>query len=291
MTIDAALRAAQAELLEAGLDGRRREAELLLAHVLGQDRLWLLSHRYDAISAEARESFMALVRRRADHEPFAHLVGTREFWSLPFMVGPDVLVPRPDSETVVAAALQVLPQGATRILDLGTGSGCLLLSVLHERPAAIGLGVDLSPVALQIARRNADALGLAARCVFLQGDWLVPTDRSFDLILSNPPYIPSSDIPSLMPEVSQHEPHLALDGGPDGLAPYRFIVPVAAQRLKPGGALVLEVGAGQAAAVMQLAREAGLENVESLPDLAGIQRCVRAFAGPEKTFGSGAGAG
>jgi release factor glutamine methyltransferase len=265
--------------------------ELLLADVLGQDRLWLLSHRYDPLPADARDRFAALVRRRADHEPFAYLVGLREFWSLPFSVSPDVLVPRPDSETIVAAALQMVPDQALRIADLGTGSGCLLLSVLHERPQATGLGVDLSGAALVIARRNAIALGLADRCDFVRGDWFEPVAGRFDLVMSNPPYIPSVDIPSLMPEVAQHEPHLALDGGPDGLVPYRVIVPEARRRLKPAGVLVLEVGAGQADAVMQLARAAGFGTVEALPDLAGVRRCVRAFGASEKTFGRGASAG
>jgi release factor glutamine methyltransferase len=205
----------------------------------------------------------------------ALLLGRQGFWTLDLEVSPDTLIPRADSETIVEAALAAAPAPA-RVLDLGTGTGCLLLAVLSERPNAWGLGIDLSPRAAALAARNARTCGLAPRATFLAADWsapLGPTAR-FDLILSNPPYIPTPDLAALMPEVAAHEPARALDGGPDGLAAYRRILAALPALLAPGGTAVLEVGIHQATPVAALARTHGLTHRETRPDLAGIPRAL-----------------
>ncbi len=212
--------------------------------------------------------------RRAARVPLAHILGIREFWSLPFRVTRDVLVPRPDSETLVAAALDAgLPDGA-RLLDLGTGSGCLLLALLHERPDWTGVGVDRSPAALAVAQENARALGLADRAGFVAGDWTAPLASRFDAILSNPPYVRSADLATLDPEVRDHDPALALDGGADGLEAYRRIVAEVPRLLRAGGRLGLEVGGGQAAAVSGLMAAAGFGGLIRRHDLGGVARCL-----------------
>jgi release factor glutamine methyltransferase len=253
-------------------DNPRLEARLLLAHALGLTRADLIR---DPNREVETARFSDLLNRRLRHEPLAHILGRREFWSLEFQVSPATLIPRPDSETLIEAALARFsaapPPG--RILDLGTGTGCLLLALLHEFPAAFGIGIDIAPDAARLARRNAIQLGLANRAAFLVGDWTNAMAGRFDLVISNPPYIPAADIAELMPEVALHEPRRALDGGTDGCDAYRTILKDLPDRLLPGGTAILELGAGQAAVVSTTARHAGFAASLHL-DLAGIQRAI-----------------
>lgn len=252
-------------------DTPRLDAELLLAHVLGEARLMMLAGRGDVVP-EARAAFAALVARRATHEPVAHILGEREFWSLPIRVTADVLVPRPDSETLIAEALALFAaRPPETVLDLGTGSGALLLAALSEWPRAQGLGIDRSAAALAVARGNAETLGLAGRAAFREGDWAAGVDGRFDLILCNPPYIPDGE--DLMPDVARFEPAGALFGGPDGLAPYRLLLPEMPRLLADGGAAIFEFGVGQADALLALAADAGLK-ARVAPDLAGRPRAL-----------------
>ncbi|MCG8443949.1 MAG: peptide chain release factor N(5)-glutamine methyltransferase, partial [Caulobacterales bacterium] len=212
---------------------------------------------------------------RLARAPLAHILGARGFWSLDLAVTPDVLVPRPETEHVVEALLAADAPAHARVLDLGVGSGAILLSVLAERPDAFGLGVDASPAAIAVARRNARAHALAGRCAFLVSDWDAALDARFDLIACNPPYVRSGDIAALEPEVRDHEPRGALDGGADGLDAYRRLAPRLTVLLAPGGTAAFEVGAGQAGPVKELFTLAGL-SVELGRDLAGRDRVVRA---------------
>jgi release factor glutamine methyltransferase len=217
----------------------------------------------------------ALTRRREAREPVAHIIGRRHFWTIELAVTPDVLIPRPETELLVESAMHVLAPGqAARVLDLGVGSGAILFAILKERPRANGVGVDVSGDALAIARRNAEALGLSDRVDLRAGDWAADLEGAFDLVVSNPPYIPSQDIDGLQPEVARFEPRLALDGGADGLDAYRAIITALPRLLKPGGAFALEVGIGQAESVRALAEAAGLSTGSPKRDLGGIPRVV-----------------
>jgi release factor glutamine methyltransferase len=260
VTAAEALRAAAARI-------DRLDAEVLLAHMLGVERGTLLLDQDINIDKQAYE---LLVDRRAAHEPVAYITGTREFWSLDLAVTPAVLIPRPDSETLIEAALGSDITPAT-ILDLGTGSGALLLAALTEFPGAIGLGIDASPAALEIAARNAERLGLAARAQFQLGDWGQGLEQPFDLILCNPPYVETTA--NLAPDVRDHEPATALFAGADGLDDYRRILPQLGRLLTPAGIAILEIGATQAAAVTALAKDAGLR-ASVRRDLAGLDRCL-----------------
>jgi len=225
-------------------------------------------------------SLRALTARRVQREPMAYILGEREFWGLPFRVSPAVLVPRPDSETVIEAALALLPDRdrAWRFLDLGLGSGCLLLTLLHLYPAATGAGLEASPEALAVARANAEALGVAGRADLRLGDWRRPGWTGglgpVDLLVSNPPYIAAATVPTLMPEVSRHEPRLALDGGADGLDAYRAIAAGAASLVVPGGRVLLEGGEGQAPDIAGIFAAAGFAPEAPWKDLSGIERVV-----------------
>jgi release factor glutamine methyltransferase len=263
-SIEAALRDAAARI---GGETPRLDAEVLMAHALGRDRGWVLLNRDVKIDAQVYEK---LVAQRVAGEPVAYITGAREFWSLRLKVTPDVLIPRPDSETLIEAALA---SGITpaRILDLGTGSGALLLAALSEWPGATGLGVDRSPAALAVAAENAAQLGLGGRAAFVQGNWGQGLDARFDLILCNPPYV-EDDAP-LSAEVRDHEPASALFAGPDGLDDYRRLIPQLPALLAPGGVAVVEIGHMQAAAVAALAAAVGLRSVVK-QDLAGRDRCV-----------------
>ena len=215
----------------------------------------------------------AAVARRAAREPIAFIIGWQEFWGLRFAVSPATLIPRADSETLIEAAMSAA-QPFRRILDLGTGTGCLLLATLSEFGDAWGVGIDRNPAAAALARHNAAALGLAGRCAMLAGDWAAALEGRFDLLLSNPPYIETEAIAGLMPEVAGWEPAGALDGGADGLAAYRAVVAAATRLLAPGGLAILELGIGQEAAVRGLAQAAGLRHRDTRRDLAGIERAL-----------------
>jgi release factor glutamine methyltransferase len=218
----------------------------------------------------------ALVARRAHREPYSRIAGKREFWSLQFLLSPDTLDPRPDSETLIEAALARIPDrmAPLAIVDFGTGTGALLLALLTELPNAQGVGVDLAAGAVAAARRNAAALGLERRARFARGRWGAGLTHPADVILANPPYIPSADLAGLAPEVGRHDPALALDGGPDGLRAYREMASDLRNLLKPTGFAVCEIGAGQGSEVARIMSCAGLELVAKQCDLAGIDRCL-----------------
>ena len=254
-----------ARLAEAGIENPRREARILLAAAHGTDAAGLLAR--DTVDPARYEK---LVARRIAREPMAYITGYKEFWGLRFAVSPATLIPRPDSETLVEAAL-ALPWNT--VLDLGTGTGCLLLAVLHERPNAWGLGVDISPDAAALARQNARALGLEARAMFIAGHWAEAVARPFDLVLANPPYIPAAEIAELMPEVARFEPASALAGGEDGFAAYREIIAALPRLLAQNGAAVLELGAGQAQNMSRMAAETGFL-ARTQRDLTGTERAL-----------------
>jgi release factor glutamine methyltransferase len=277
-TIAAVLDRAAASLGAAGVEQPRRDARLLLAETLDGGAALITGHPERELEPAEVEGYTALIRRRRAREPVSRILGRREFWSLTLRVTPDVLDPRPDSETLVEAVLARVGDrdAALQVLDLGTGSGCLLLALLSELPRARGLGIDISPAALQVARDNAETLGLSSRAEFRRGDWGRELAGSWQVIVSNPPYIIEPAIPDLAPEVARYDPSLALSGGADGLAAYRCLVPRAARLLAPGGVLALEVGAGQADEVERLLGAAGLTGHCRARDLAGTDRCVLA---------------
>lgn len=263
-------------LRAAAIETPRLEARLLLAHAMACRQEDLLRDPRADVPPAAAARFGALLRRRLDHEPVAHLLGTQEFWSLPFTVSPATLIPRADSETLVEAAVDAFPDRSLprRVLDLGTGTGCLLLAVLSEFPAATGIGLDLVPAAAALARDNARQLGLAGRAAFAVADWAAPISGRFDLVLSNPPYIASAAIPGLMPEVARHEPGSALDGGAEGLDAYRAILAALPRLLTPGGRAILELGQGQQPAVESIAAGQGLCRLACRADLGGVPRAL-----------------
>ncbi len=275
-TVEAAFSAAARRLARAGIAGARLDARVLVGHALGTGGAAVPGRPRRGLTADERRRLAALVARRARREPLAHVVGSREFWSLPFAVTADVLVPRPDSETVVEAALgRVRDRDAPlTVLDLGTGSGCLVLALLSELPRGLGVGVDISAAALEVARRNARALGLEGRVRLVRGDWGAGLRGPFQVIVANPPYVPDGDLGALEPEVSAFEPRLALAGGADGLDGHRAVAPWLAGLLAPAGAVFLEIGAGQGPAVAEIVRRHGLQHVETMCDLAGIPRCL-----------------
>ena len=259
-------------LARAGIEAPRREARLLAAHALGVSATALLDARQE-IDPTLLD---AAIARRAAREPLAFITGRRGFWTLDLAVSPDTLVPRADSEALIEAALAAFPDRSAvcRILDLGTGTGCLLLAALAEFPLAFGVGVDLSPAAAALASRNSVACGQLARGAFLAGDWAASLVGRFDLILCNPPYIKSAAIAGLMPEVGGYEPRRALDGGAGGLDAYRRLMPALPPLLSPAGVAIFEVGEGQESDVVRLAAQAGLTHVTSRADLGGIARAL-----------------
>src|SRR5579859_3885057 len=275
-SIGESLRAATARLTEAGIDGARLDARLLLAEALGKDGTWLFNHANDELDASVEAAFAALVEKRLARQPVSLILGRREFWSLDFTVTRDTLAPRPDSETLIEAVLAELPDRnrSLSLLDLGTGTGCLLLSLLSELPAARGTGVDLNPATLAVAKNNAERLGLSGRAEFVLSDWWQKISGRYHVILSNPPYIPSGDIDALDPEVAKFEPLGALDGGADGLDAYRRLAAGAGNFLAEQGVIAFEVGAKQAQDVASLLTEAGFAVRQVRKDLAGIERCV-----------------
>jgi release factor glutamine methyltransferase len=268
MKVREALAAAAGRLAAVG-ETARLDAELLMAHALGVERDELLLRRLDD---PAPAAFDALIERRLAHEPVAYIIGRRAFWTIELEVGPGVLIPRPDSETLIEAAIARLgAEGPATILDLGTGPGTLLLAALDQWPNATGTGVDVLPKALAYARRNAERLGLAGRARFVSGDWGDGLNERFDLILCNPPYIETRA--PLMAEVATWEPALALYAGDDGLNAYVWLAPELGKLLAPGGVACVEIGAGQAEAVSALFAAEGF-TIESRSDLKGILRCL-----------------
>lgn len=268
-----ALRQAIPRLQEAGLEDAARDARVLLAHALGigHDRLTLKLP--DEMTEPQAQSYEEALAARLARQPVAQITGRRLFWGLSFRVTRDTLDPRPETETLVAEALS---QPFARILDLGTGTGCILLACLKSMPMARGLGIDISDAALQVAVGNTRDLGLEARARFRKSDWFANVTGSYDLIVSNPPYIAAAEMPALAPEVRDWEPHLALSPGGDGLEPYRIIARGAGARLMPGGRLLVEIGPTQGKAVADLFVAAGLGEVRILPDLDGRDRVVAA---------------
>lgn len=282
-TVGAFLCQAGQVLRAAAIDNPRLEARLLLAHAMGATAEALLREPRALVPPQAAARFRAAIEARLAATPVAHILGTQGFWTLDLAVSPATLIPRPDSEALVEAALDLLPDPAAprRILDLGTGTGCLLLAVLSERPGAFGIGVDLVPAAAALAAGNARRNGLAGRAAFLAGDWAAAIGGRFDLVLSNPPYIETAAIAGLMPEVARHEPRSALDGGADGLDAYRHLAAILPGLLTPGGAAVIELGAGQRAAVEALALSAGLTPAGCRADLGGVERALILRPGPQ----------
>tara|TARA_R110002167_G_scaffold112578_2_gene285098 strand:+ start:179 stop:1066 length:888 start_codon:yes stop_codon:yes gene_type:complete len=277
-TVAAALSAATRRLRAAEVAEPRLDASVLLAAALEEDRARLWGRDERRLTAAQVELFQDYVEQRAARRPVAQIVGQREFWSLSFAVSAAVLDPRPDSETLIEAALAsvVVRNQPLRVLDLGTGSGCLLLALLSELPAATGVGVDISPAALAVAAGNAARLGLRQRCDLVVGDWSSPLVGGFDIVLSNPPYLSEAELSQVAPEVRLHEPTLALDGGVDGLSAYRALLPGLPALLRPGGRVFLECGAAQADALGEMLVATGLGAVERYADLAEHTRCLAA---------------
>jgi release factor glutamine methyltransferase len=274
-TIAAAVDAAARALAGAGIPEARREARILVAHGLGAGAESLTGHPERELSPAESGMIAALIGRRCERRPLAQVTGRREFWSLDFAVDEHTLDPRPDSECVVEAVLgHVDREAPLRILDLGTGTGCLLLALLHELPGAEGTGVDISAAALKVAGRNAAALGLGPRSRFVQGDWGRGLEGPFAVIVANPPYIPAGALPGLQPEVARFEPKIALDGGADGLAAYRALAPDVARLLTNDGFAVVECGEGQGAAVAEIMDGAGLTAFAKARDLGGRERAL-----------------
>jgi len=287
LTLVRAWTAAKQRLEAAGLAGPVIDARLLVEAAAEATRADIVTDPQRPLTAEQEALLESYLARREHREPVAQILGRKGFWKLMLAVNDQVLTPRPDTETVVEYVLRDFPEHAPwSVLDLGVGSGAILLSVLAERPAARGLGVDISEEALAVARDNAAQLGLAARCALLRGDWTTGlADANFDLVVANPPYIASAVIETLEPEVRRYEPRLALDGGADGLDAYRRLAPEILRVLKPGGRFAVEIGYDQKAAVEALFREAGARDVQTLRDLADRDRVVAGQKNPLETSG------
>jgi len=265
----------------AGIEDADVDARLLVGHALHLDRARLIAQSDRILEAREINVINALAARRLKREPVSRILGQKEFWSIALAITPDVLVPRPETETVVEGALDFVVRGGLRmeklrILDIGTGSGALLLALLRELPNATGIGTDISTGALKVARENAARCGLEGRCTFLVCDIASVVEGPFDLLVSNPPYIAHDEITSLAPEVKNYDPTVALDGGDDGLAAYRAIAADAKRLLAPGARMFVELGAGQEAAVRDLFTNVGLTAGTARADLAGIPRVLGA---------------
>jgi len=285
LTLVQAWQGARRRLEAAGLAGPVIDARLLVEAAADTTRAEIVGDPHRPLTPEQAARLEDYLTRREHREPVSHILGRKGFWKIMLGVTPDVLTPRPDTETVVEWVLRDFPETAARsVLDLGVGSGAILLAILAERPAARGLGVDVSEEALAVARDNAAHLGLAGRLALLRGDWTEGLgDDSFDLVVSNPPYIASAVIETLEPEVRDHEPRIALEGGPDGLMHYRRLAPEILRVLKPGGRFAVEIGYDQKDAVEALFRDAGAADVQTLRDLGDRDRVV---AGAKKTLES-----
>lgn len=264
-------------LAAAGVEEPRRDARLLLAHAADVAPHDVMTRPERVLAPAEAAAFAAAIGRRAAREPVSRIVGRRGFWTFELALGPEVLDPRPDSETLVEAVLEALARRRGEplsLLDLGTGSGCLLLALLAELPAAQGVGVDRAAGAVAVARDNAVAAGLAGRASFQVGNWDDGMDNRFDVVLSNPPYIPDGDIDALAPEVRLHDPRAALAGGPDGLSAYRELAPRLVRRLNSDGLAAIEVGHGQAGSARRIMEHVGLVMAGVRTDLSGVERCL-----------------
>ncbi len=274
------------ERLEAGgIDQPAIDARLMLEAAAEVSRVEIITDPHRLLTDAQTSAFDEYIARRLRREPVSHILGRKGFWKIMLSVTPQVLTPRPDTEVIVDEALKAFPEAmGFNMLDLGVGSGAILLAILAERPAAKGLGIDISEEALAVARENAANLDLNNRVALLRGDWTAGLgDAGFDLVVSNPPYIATDEIETLDPEVKDHEPRVALDGGPDGLDPYRLLAPEILRVLKPGGLFAVEIGHTQAAAVEALFRQAGAAQVRTIKDLAARDRVVRGVKNPLET--------
>ena len=280
LTLADALRRATADLGSAGIEGPGNDARLLISAALGLSAAQVLARPERPLRPEEVESFGRLIARRAAREPVSRILGEREFYGRTFGISPATLDPRPDSETLIDQTLKLVaregwPSRALRILDVGTGSGCLLLTLLAELPGAFGVGTDVSVAALQTARANAVRLGLARSAGWVAGDLVAAVRGPFDLLISNPPYIPSLEVAQTEPEVREHDPRLALDGGPDGVTFFRRLSARVGE-IVPDGWIVVETGHNQADAVATLLAAQGLRKISVQRDVAGRRRCVAA---------------
>ena len=266
---------------EAGVDTSVLDAEILISHALGRTRTYLVAHPEYEPSLEEIERYREYVDRRSRREPLAYIIGCREFYGIPFEVSPAVLIPRPETEILVDFAIQCLRDVPDpMVADIGVGSGAIAVSIAKHVPKAIVYGTDSSFEALEIANGNAECIGVQDRVYFLLGDLFEQVvGKKFDLIVSNPPYIPTAEIDKLQPEISKYEPRQALDGGPDGLDCYRRLTAEASGYLRDGGILAVEVGAGQSDSVKELFQVHGFRNIRTVRDLSGIERVVTGEAG------------
>lgn len=270
------LTSAKSTLKAAGVDSAFLDAELLMAHILGKTREFVVGRPEYELSENEEKSFAELLPRRQEREPLAKIIGKKEFWGREFLVNGSTLDPRPDSEALIEAVCELFPNHdeALKIIDLGTGSGCLLLTILAEYPQSLGIGVDIADTTLDVAKRNAEKLGLAKRCDFILNDWAEGLNGKFDLIISNPPYIKNSDIHNLAREVSGYEPRLALEGGGDGLECYKVLFPQIKTLLNKNGKIVFEFGKGQEMDVKEILEQSGMRFVSFKSDLSGAPRCI-----------------
>jgi release factor glutamine methyltransferase len=281
-TILALIRWADERFKKEGMATPRLDAEVLLAETLATDRVALYTHFDQPLQPDELARFKELIRRRLRREPVAYILGKREFWSLPLRVTPDVLIPRPETETLVAEALKILTPAEGKdfhILEIGTGSGAISIALARELPATKVVATDLSPKALAVAEENALRSGVRERIRFLQGDLFHPLEKgeTFNLIVTNPPYIPRGQFPSLMPEVRDYEPKVALDGGKDGLDFFRRVLPAVDEYLLPGGWFLAEMGAGQDPQILKIAeKNPDLDSFTFAKDLGGINRVFKA---------------
>ena len=285
LTLVKAWTAAKERLKDAGIDQPAIDARLMLEVAADVTRTEIVTDPYRLLTAQQWATLDDYLTRRARREPVSHIIGRKGFWKILLQVNKNVLTPRPETEVIVDEVLKAFPENMSfSMLDLGVGSGTILLAVLAERPGARGLGVDVSDEALAVARENAASLDLNNRAALLRGDWTSGLgDEGFDLVVSNPPYIASHIIETLEPEVRDHEPRLALDGGPDGLDAYRQLAPEILRVLKPGGMFAVEIGYDQSADVEALFRAAGASNVRTIKDLSTHDRVVTGVKNPLET--------
>ena len=275
-TLVTAWKAAQTRLKAGRIDSPAIDARLLLEVAAGVGRTDILTDPHRALTVDQAAAYAAMIDRRLKREPVSRILGRKGFWKIMLNVTPDVLSPRPDTEALLDVVLLAYPpQAAFQMIDLGTGSGAILLATLAERPAARGVGTDISSEALAVAKENSANLGLDGRAVFLRTEWAAGFGAAeFDLVVSNPPYIPSGDIAGLDPEVREHDPHLALDGGPDGLQAYRDLAPEIRRILKPAGVFAVEIGFDQGPQVKALFEAAGFADVKVVKDLSNRDRVI-----------------